>query len=289
MIHSDLSLLHQLSLNSEPYHDPLTRLDWSLLSSEDYWLPRSAISLTGVQAFEALPEANKKKLSQYEFVHFIQTGIWLEGIFLERIGKNLKKTDSLAEYAYQLHELREEAGHSLMFIKFMEKSGLKIPAGWMNHPTIADFAGRYASIDSPLFWLARVLGEEIPDKLNRHVRAHVDETLNPLIKEICTLHIIEEARHIARARNTLGEKLFFTNPVNKRFLVLMAKLLIRQFAKTFYIPRPEVYELGGLTPGLKWRKLAIANPGRRAFMNECITPTLHLLNQQGLKIDLPRL
>lgn len=289
MHHSDSSLLHQLSLNSEPYHDPLSRLDWSLLSTEDYWLPESAISLTGILAFEDLPEESKRKLSQYEFIHFIQAGTWLEGILMERIGKTLKEIDSLAEYAYLLHELREEAGHGLMFIKLMEKSGLKIPSNWLNRPSLADLAGRHGSIDSPLFWLARVLGEEIPDKLNRHVRFHGDQKVNPLIKEICMLHIMEEARHIARAHNVLEEKIISATPLSKFLLAMVAKKLIRQFARTFFIPTVKTYELAGLTPGDKWQKLAISNPRRQAFMNECITPTLHLLNKQGLKINLPKL
>jgi len=176
MAHAELSLLEQLSVNSCPYHDPLTHLDWSQLSCDDFWLPQSAMSLQGVADYEKLPDLTKKRLSHYEFIGFIQAGLWLESIFIERLGKNLRKTQALAEHAYYLHEIREEAGHSLMFLHLMEKSGLRLPDTWRQRPRFADFLGRHAPLNTTLFWLAVVVGEEVPDKLNRHVRVHADAT-----------------------------------------------------------------------------------------------------------------
>ena len=289
MAHADLPLLEQLSINSSPYHDPLTHLDWSSLSTADYWLPQSAISLHGVPEFETLPEQTKKRLSQYEFIAFIQAGLWLEAIFVERLGKNLKKTHALAEHAYYLHEIREEAGHSLMFLKLMEKSSLTVPGIWQKRPRFADFMGRHAPVNTTLFWLAVVIGEEIPDKLNRQVRVYGDATLNPLIKQMCTLHIIDEARHIAHARNALEASLKTSNKLQKWLLNPIANLLIKQFVHTFYLPQPEVYELAGLTPGLKWQLLARSNPARKAFIAQCVNPTLNMLQGHGFKLRVPAL
>ena len=287
MAHAELSLLEQLSTNSSPYHDPLTHLDWSSLSTSDFWLPQSALSLYGVPEFEALPEQTKKRLSQYEFIGFIQAGLWLEAIFVERLGKNLKKTKAVAEHAYYLHEIREEAGHSLMFLKLMEKSGLHLPGIWQQRPRFADFMGRHAPVNTTLFWLAVVIGEEIPDKLNRHVRIHGDESLNPLIKQMCTLHIIDEARHIAHARSALEASLESTGKLQTALLNPIANLLIKQFVRTFYLPKPEVYELAGLTPGIKWQALARSNPARAEFIGQCVNPTINLLQNHGFKLQVP--
>ena len=287
MAHAELSLLEQLSTNSSPYHDPLSHLDWSSLNTSDYWLPLSAISLHGVAEFEALPEQTKKRLSQYEFTGFIQAGLWLEAIFVERLGKNLKKTHALAEHAYYLHEIREEAGHSLMFLKLMEKSGLHLPGIWQQRPRFADFMGRHAPVNTTLFWLAVVIGEEIPDKLNRHVRVHGDNSLNPLIKQMCTLHIIDEARHIAHARSALEANLSTTNLIKKQLLTPIANLLIKQFVRTFYLPKPEIYELAGLTPGIEWQTLARSNPFRKEFIAQCVNPTVNLLQSHGFKVYVP--
>lgn len=289
MAHAELSLLEQLNDNSSPYHDPLTHLDWAALSTDDYWLPRAAISLHGIPEFEALPDATKKRLSHYEFIGFIQAGLWLEAIFVERLGKNLKNTQALAEHAYYLHEIREEAGHSLMFLKLMEASGLHLPGAWQQRPRFADFMGRNAPVNTTLFWLAVVIGEEVPDKLNRYVRVHGDESLNPLIRQMCTLHIIDEARHIAHARNALEESLKNAGPLQKMLLTPIVNLLIKQFVRTFYVPRAEVYELAGLSPGTQWRNRARANRARQEFISQCVNPTLHLLERHGFRLSAPTL
>lgn len=283
MTNADLPLLKQLSVNSEPYHDPLSRLNWDELNLQDYWLPPTALSLAGIPAFECQDEQIKRRLSQYEFVNFIQAGLWLEGLFVERLSKALKHTESLAEYAYALHEIREEAGHSLMFLKLMEKSGLHLPANCFQRPWLADFLGRHAPMHSRLFCLAVVIGEEVPDRLNRYVRANGD-AVNPLIKDMCRLHIIDEARHIARARGELERKLEHAAPLTRKLLSAWVRTLIAQFVRAFYLPRADVYELAGLTPGHQWRSLAHNNPVRLKFVEQNIRPTLNLLARHGLLV-----
>ena len=46
----------------------------------------------------------------------------------ERVSRRLDATLPRAEYEYFLHELHEEAGHSLMFFKAIEASGLGLPS-----------------------------------------------------------------------------------------------------------------------------------------------------------------
>lgn len=285
MAHAETSLLQQLSINSDPYHDPLTRLNWDALNCDDYWLPESALSLYGLPEYSALSEAARRRLSQYEFIGFIQAGLWLEGIFIERLGKTLKNTQLVAEQAIFLHEIREEAGHSLMFLKLMEKSGLGLPAELKKRPRFSDFLGRHAPADSTLFWLAVVVGEEIPDKLNRHIRS-ARHQVNPLISEMCTLHIIDEARHIAHARSALEAGLAESSAISKRLLAPIVRVLLRQFVETFYVPRAQIYELAGLTPGDAWRERARRSPQRNSFIRQSINPTLVLLERHGLASGL---
>lgn len=284
----DSLFLKQLSVNSAQYRDPLTQLPWHALSLDDFWLPPAALSLAGLADFERQPELVQRRLSQYEFLHFIQAGLWLEGIFVTRLSRALHQAKSQAEYAYNLHEIREEAGHSLMFLKLMEQSGLHLPHGSFQRPWLADFLGRQAPESSTLFWLAVVIGEEVPDKLNRFVRSHGD-AINPLIQQMCRLHIIDEARHIARSRHTLEQRLASASALKRSLLTPAAHALLAQFARTFYLPSPAVYELAGLGAGLHWRELARRNPARVEFVAQCLRPTLHLLQRHGLHIGQPAL
>lgn len=287
MAHAELSLLEQLSTNSSPYHDPLLRLNWDALDTAAYWLPPAAISLHGTREYDALPEATRIHLSQYEFTGFIQAGLWLEAIFIERLSRNLKHTQSAQELAYYLHEIREESGHSLMFLKLMEKGGLRLPGVWRNRPRMADFLGRHAPINTTLFWLAVTIGEEVPDKLNRYIRIHGETGVDPLIRQMCTLHVIDEARHIAHARSALDQSLARTSTLHKKLLTPVINLLIHQFVTTFYLPQTDVYELAGLNPGQQWREIARRNPARREFIQKCLNPSLNLLRGYGFAVKDP--
>ena len=288
MTRADPALLSQLNANSEVYRDPLAELDWSALSLDDYWLPSSALSLAGLPEFECLPEGRKKRLSQYEFIYFIHGGLWLERIFIERLAGALRRSDSILEYTSQLHEIREESGHSLMFLKVMQTSGLHLPAKAFVVPRLADFIGRHAPLDSVLFWMAVVIGEELPDKFNRHVRAAGD-VINPVIARMCMLHMIDEARHIARARSALDCALQQCGPLKRRMAAVAIQHLLGQFVRTLYLPQAEIYELAGLTPGRRWRAAARTNPARQEFVTQCVSPTLHLLQTNGLDVRPPKL
>jgi hypothetical protein len=288
MTRVDSALLSQLNANSESYRDPLAEMDWAALSVDDYWLPPSMLSLAGLPEFEALAEATKKRLSQYEFIHFIHGGLWLERIFMERLARALRRTEGALEYAAHLHEIREESGHSLMFLKLMERSGLHLPARAFRVPRLADFVGRHAPLDSALFWTAVVIGEELPDKFNRRVRGGADE-VNPAIARMCMLHMIDEARHIARARSVLENALQNFGALKRRLAAPLIQRLLGQFVRTLYLPQAEIYELAGLAPGRRWREAARGNPARRQFVRQCVEPTLNLLRRQGLAIRLPKL
>lgn len=84
-------LAAQLSRNSEAYRDPVSRIHWDRLSTRQYWLPPEAISLHDVPEFMALPEADRLHLSHYEFLSFIEAGLWLEGMFMERIARSMRQ------------------------------------------------------------------------------------------------------------------------------------------------------------------------------------------------------
>ncbi|MBI2226362.1 MAG: diiron oxygenase, partial [Betaproteobacteria bacterium] len=166
------TLLRHLSHNSTPYRDPLTSLDWDALDTRDYWLPPQAVSICGLPEFATLNEAVKRRLSQYEFINAILCGLWMENLFIARLGAALAADLGAAERACLLHEIRDEAGHSLMFLKLLEASLLPVPARAWRPPRLADLAARRLPTDGLLFWLAAAVGEAIPNGFNRYVRRH---------------------------------------------------------------------------------------------------------------------
>lgn len=282
MKNASLSLIRQLSDNSGPYRDPLAAIDWSGLDNACFWLPEPALSLYGLPEYDTLAVDVKRRLSQYEFINVMCCGLWLESLFLRRLSRRLAPGLPRAEYEYFLHEMREETGHSLMFLKAIEASGLALPVDAWHAPRLSDWLARYAPADGALFWLATVIAEDVPDKFNRHVRLNAD-AINPVVKQICTLHIVDEARHIALARDRLERSLRSASALGKALLQPVMQMLLRQLVDTFYVPPARFYELAGLTHGRWWRKLARGNAVHREFTRQCLAPTLRMLEGYGLK------
>lgn len=280
--YSPTELAQQLTRNSAPYFDPLAKIAWDRLNTDDYWLPPTALSLYGAPAFAALSELQRRRLSQYEFLNFIEAGLWLEALFMQRIAASLRRPQARAVMRYRLHELREEAGHSLMFLEIIERSGLAL-AHRPYRLWLAQTFVRFAPLESLGFALATALGEEIPDRLNRFVRKHQTE-INPAIAQICTAHIIDEARHIAFAHDTIDRQLALLRPWRQAILARFSGVLLRQFMNVFYFPHADLYEQAGLYPGAAWARAARKNSARRAFVQECLDPTLKRLERRGLHL-----
>jgi len=285
MKNADLSLIRQLSENSGPYRDPLAAIDWIRLDTTGFWLPETTLSLHGLPEYDTFASDVKRRLSHYEFINVMCCGLWLESLFLRRLSSRLAAGLPRAEYEYYLHEMREETGHGLMFLKAIEASGLALPADAWRAPRAADWVARHAPAGGALFWLATVIAEDVPDKFNRHVRHNAD-AINPVVKQICTLHIVDEARHIALARDRLEQSLSEVSALSKMLLQPVMNLLLGQLVDTFHVPPASFYELAGLTHGERWRKLARGNAVHREFTRQCLAPTLRMLEGYGLR---PRL
>lgn len=270
--------------DSTPYRDPLTSLDWDALDTRDYWLPPQAVSICGLPEFATLNEAVKRRLSQYEFINAILCGLWMENLFIARLGAALAADLGAAERACLLHEIRDEAGHSLMFLKLLEASRLPVPARAWRPPRLADLAARRLPTDGLLFWLAAAVGEAIPNGFNRYVRRHGGAEVNSVIREACTLHLVDEARHVAYAREQIESRLARAGPLSGRWLNTALEVLLRQFAVRFYFPPAAFYELAGLERGARWRRAARADPRRREFVRQSMAPAVRMLEQYGFRV-----
>ncbi len=276
-------LAEHLSRNSEPYRDPVSRIHWDLLSTQQYWLPPEAVSLYGVPAFMALAESKRMHLSHYEFLNFIEAGLWLEGMFMERIARSIRQDSwNRAALKYRLHEMREETGHSLMFLELMERSGLSTPYRRHSRLRLANLFGRYAPLESLGFWMATVIGEEIPDRINRYIRQH-DEMVCSTIIEMSTLHLIDEARHITYAREMTESRLAGLHNWQRLLLRPLLSKLLHQFVDLFYYPDARLYELAGFFPGVEWVDRARGSRHRRKFIDHCLHPTLEIFRQRGFR------
>lgn len=265
------------------YRDPLALIDWPRLGGQGAWLPTTALSLHGLPEFSALGEDVKHRLSRYEFINVMYCGIWLESIFLQRVSRLLQPDMPRAENAHLLQELREETGHSLMFLRAIDAAGVELPQGSWRAPRAAAMLGRYAPAGSAVFWLAMLIGEHVSDSLNRHV-CGTGIDVNPAVRQICMLHVADEARHINHARGMLATALSANGAARRVFLSAAARVLLWQMTSVFYYPPAGFYALAGLSRETDWRASALRNPVRRRFVAQQLAPTVQLLQSFGLDV-----
>ncbi|WP_455202396.1 diiron oxygenase, partial [Kaarinaea lacus] len=170
------------------YQDPVKRVNWLRLSLDDYWLPEEALSLYGVSEFMVLPPEQRRAVSHFEYLHLLEANVWLEGLFMERLAQSASYArKNIALLKYHLNELREGAGHSLVFAEIIQRSGLPRVATRFHELYWVNWFTRRTSVDSVAFWLAVMLGQEIPDRVNRVIRQHKN-IICPAIFDVATFH-----------------------------------------------------------------------------------------------------
>lgn len=283
------ALLELLNDSSAPYRDPLARLDWKAVDTDMWWLPPEALSLAGVSEFERLPIARRRRVSHYEFVHLLEVGLWLESLFIYRLGSSMDSLDDNQLRGRYLHEIREEAGHSLMFLELMSRSRIRLDGAARKRPRLAKQLAHWLPVSSALFWALAVVGEEFPDKLNRMVRHGVqDATVSSLIYHMATMHIIDEARHIAHARACCTEATRALPALLRLSLSPVLSNAISEFVRYLFFPSTAVYLAAGLSGSMAWRALALRNQPRRDWVLQAIAPTLEFLRAQGWRVRPPR-
>lgn len=266
------------------YQDPVKRVNWLRLSLDDYWLPEEALSLYGVSEFMVLPPEQRKAVSHFEYLHLLEANVWLEGLFMERLAQSASYArKNIALLKYHLNELREGAGHSLVFAEIIQRSGLPRVATRFHELHWVNWFTRRTSVDSVAFWLAVMLGQEIPDRVNRVIRQHKN-IICPAIFDVATFHTVDEARHISFSRRMVDAGVQDISSNKAVVLRFVLQRMLNQFVDAYFYPEPGLYDFAGLVPGRSWANLARKNPHRVQFIRQHLSGVLHNLQQVGIQL-----
>ncbi|MDX5931934.1 diiron oxygenase [Acidiphilium acidophilum] len=280
--HDDL--VDRLNTHSTRYRDPVQSIPWDTLDPNLPWLPDHLISLHGTETFDRMTPAQRRRLSHCEFVAFCELGLWLEMLFIQRLGGNslTQLYRDPDDYHYQLHELREEVGHSLMFLETRRRSGIDFMTPPHERPPLARLFARFAPQHAAAFWATILIGEDVPDRMGRLIVA--DRTLPEAVLAITRLHSREEARHIAFARTMIARKTTTMPSWQKAATALMLREIMRQFLDTAFYPSPRVYRAAGLDQPRARAAEARSNPHRIALRAQCAAPSRATLRDSGFNL-----
>ncbi|MGW6444862.1 AurF N-oxygenase family protein [Lentzea sp. NPDC055074] len=244
-----------LKSSAEKFYDPEVDIDWSApLVDGLFYIPEQRISLYGTPLYDSLTQEQRVELSKHELASIASVGLWFELLLMQMLVKVVYNADPTSRHAqYALTEVADECRHSTMFARLVERIGCP-PYGPRKHvhrlgkllPTIGYGPAMYGSI---------LVAEEILDRLQRE--AMNDETVQPLVRMVNRIHVLEEARHVRFAREELTRGMEglrgFEKPYQKWLIATVSMMITRT------IINPEVYAAVGLDVREAHRQ-ALGNP-----------------------------
>ncbi|KRF17644.1 hypothetical protein ASG90_04560 [Nocardioides sp. Soil797] len=266
-----------LKSSARQSYDPEIDIDWDAPPVDGlFWMQPERMSLFGTPMWDSLTLEQRIELSKHEVASVASVGLWFEILLMEILLRDVYRNDPrTARTHYALTEVADECRHTTMFGKAIGTFGA--PAyGPRDHirrlgrvfPPIARGAAAYASI---------LIGEEPVDRWQRDMMK--DDRIQPLVRMVSRIHVLEEARHVTFAREEL-EKSVKTMSRTER---LWAQTLTAQaaFVMMRSLIHPDVYASVGLDPR-EARRVAVTNPCYRAtiaWMGEKVMP---YLEEQGM-------
>jgi len=239
-------------------YDPAVDIDWSApIDPDKLFLPEHRVSLYGTELWQRMTPEQRYELGKHEIISITSFGIYAEVALMHLLLKVATQGDPTSRHAqYALTEVADECRHSTMFGRGIEKSGVgPYLAPWwfrglLNLSLLLPIG--------PATYGGTLLVEEVTDRLQRESMA--DEGIQPTIRMINKIHVLEEARHISFARaevNRMVPKIGRIElALNRVALALAAPSLVRLML------HPDVYRAVGLDPK-QARKAARANPHHR--------------------------
>ncbi len=188
-------------------------IDWDApIAPGKPWATEKRGTLFGTEIYEALTDDQKLRLSRAEAVAILTYGInaeiglctnLLRGIFA---GPNFADASTL----YSLSEIAEETRHSTMFGRLINKTGMEP----YRRPKALSMPLRLIGFipHGPVVYAGTLLVEEVLDRVQRESMA--DESIQPHVRQLMKIHVLEEARHITFARNELADAIARSGPVS---------------------------------------------------------------------------
>lgn len=271
------TLQHLAELGAE-YRDPMQAIDWTAADPSRPWLPPEILSLAGLPRQAAMDEALLNRFSQVEFARLCAAGLWLEGLLISRVMKDGCLNTSASEARVMLHEVREEAGHSLMFIEMIDRAGLGgVPL--LGDIGLLTWVAHRLHPESAEFWAMVYIGESVTDSLALKALRADGGGICPLARAVLQFHHRDEARHMAAARALLKNRIDRMPAHRRRLFRLTLKFLLRRFlAATLYPTEASLRAMGVPDPAGAARAAA-RSPERRAFAEDCAAAAMRFVER----------
>ena len=258
-------------------YDPDVDLDWDAPEVPGLWaMQPERMSLYGTPLWDRLTDEQRIELSKHEVASVASVGLWFEILLMQLLLKDVYRSDPTDPRThFALTEIADECRHSTMFGRAIGRFGVPAygPRPQVRRlakvfPLIARGAGAYASV---------LIGEEPIDRWQREQMN--DERIQPMVRMVSRIHVLEEARHVAFAREELEKAVARMGRTER--LVQQTVTAQAAFVMMRSLVHPDVYAAVGIDPR-EGRRAALGNESYRstiAWMGEKVMP---YLEEQGM-------
>jgi len=266
-----------LQSSANKFYDPLVDIDWEapIVPGKAYH-PEKQISLYGTEMWDRLTPEQRVELGRHEIGSIASNGIFFEVLLMQILLKDVYRLDPTSSHAqYALTEIADECRHSTMFAKALQRFG--VPAYGPRK-----IVKRLAKLMPPIFtgpsgYASILVAEEILDRMQR---ANMnDENLQPLIRMVNRIHVLEEARHVTFARQAVIEGMAQAGPIARAWHRFLTGVVC--FFVAHSLINPKVYRAVGLDPREAYQA-AMDNPNFQATMQHWGERVVAFLREAGL-------
>ena len=266
-----------LRSSAKQFYDPEVDLDWDAPLADGLWFMQpERLSLYGTPIWERLTEEQRIELSRHEVASIASVGLWFELILMQMMARELYDADHTSDRThYALTEMGDECRHSIMFGRAIARCGAPAygPTAHVHRlgrgfKAVASGVSAYASI---------LVAEEILDRWQRELMK--DERVQPLIRMVSRIHVLEEARHMTFAREEVERAIPRMGKAQLAFHRTMVAQTAFMVART--LVNPQVYAGVGLDPRAA-KKAAFTNPHYRDTMAWMGERVVGFLEEQDL-------
>jgi hypothetical protein len=244
-----------LTASARHSYDPGTDIDWDTPPVPGlFWMTPEHVSLYGTELWDQLSPAERVELSKHEIASGMSVGLWFELVLMQLLSRYAYDLDPRSAHAqYALTELGDETRHSIMFARTCEVLG--VPR--YRPPRLTHEITRIAkaAMGGPSMFAAVLVAEETTDRVQRIMMD--DPSLQPLIRQVNRIHVIEEARHVRFAREEVSRRMagmrWPFRELHRQLTAAISYLIIDSMID------PAVYKSVGIDPRAG-RSAAMSNP-----------------------------
>lgn len=233
-----------LKSSAGKFYDPEVDVDWDapLVDGKNFVLPHRS-TLYGTHLWERMSPEQRTELGKHEVATIATTGLWFEILLMQMLLKEVYKADPTTSHAqYALTEIADECRHSTMFARMAERIGC--PAYGPPEP-LRKLGKLLPPIGyGPALYGSILVAEEVLDRLQREQMN--DPGIQPLVRMVNRIHVLEEARHVTFAREEVTRgvaELSRAELVYQRALIALVSYCV-----TRALINPRMYKAVGLDP-----------------------------------------